>query len=215
MNYDFLAAFLAGLLGAGHCLGMCGGIASAVAANKGNFLVTLNYNLGRILSYSFAGAIVGGTVASSANILESTQLLSTLRLVSSVFMIFLGLYIAKWYVGLSKIEIIGKNLWKRIGPYASSFIPLKSSWHALPLGALWGWLPCGLVYSMLTWAAVSGSAFNGASTMLFFGLGTLPMMLTIGVAARNLRLLTQNRFVRTLSGLILIFYGIYSMVSIL
>lgn len=215
MNYDFLAAFMAGLLGAGHCLGMCGGIASAVAANKGNLLVTLNYNLGRILSYCIAGAIVGATVASSAQLFESTRLLSTLRLFSGVFMILLGLYIAKWYVGLSKIEIIGKRLWKRLAPYASSFIPLKSSWHALPLGALWGWLPCGLVYSMLTWAAVSGSGFNGAATMMFFGLGTLPMMLSIGIAARNLRLFTQNRFVRAMSGLLLIFYGIYSIVDIL
>lgn len=215
MNYDFLAAFMAGLLGAGHCLGMCGGIASAVAANKGNLLVTLNYNLGRILSYCIAGAIVGATVASSAQLFESTRLLSTLRLFSGVFMILLGLYIAKWYIGLSKIEIIGKRLWKRLAPYASSFIPLKSSWHALPLGALWGWLPCGLVYSMLTWAAVSGSGFNGAATMMFFGLGTLPMMLSIGIAARNLRLFTQNRFVRAMSGLLLIFYGIYSIVDIL
>jgi sulfite exporter TauE/SafE len=215
MNYDFLAAFMAGLLGAGHCLGMCGGIASAVAANKGNLIVTINYNLGRILSYCIAGAIVGATVASSAQLFESTRLLSTLRLFSGVFMILLGLYIAKWYIGLSKIEFIGKGLWKRLAPYASSFIPLKSSWHALPLGALWGWLPCGLVYSMLTWAAVSGSGFNGAATMMFFGLGTLPMMLSIGIAARNLRLFTQNRFVRTMSGLLLIFYGIYSILDLL
>jgi hypothetical protein len=74
-------------------------------------------------------------------------------------------------------------------------------------GFIWGWLPCGLVYSTLTWSVASGSASQGALIMLAFGLGTLPALLSAGMAAKRLAAWVQKKTVRLLSGLLLIAFG--------
>jgi sulfite exporter TauE/SafE len=61
-------------------------------------------------------------------------------------------------------------------------IPVRHPGQALWLGMVWGWLPCGLVYSALTLALSSGSGVSGGAVMLAFGAGTLPTLLTLGVA---------------------------------
>lgn len=185
MSIDFYAAFIIGLMGAGHCLGMCGGVAAALTMgmpnqqknNRWHYL--LMYNLGRLLSYTIAGGIIGGAFAGVATLSGSSYALISLRLFASVMMIILALYLGQWWQGLVKIEKVGHILWKRIAPKANTFLPLKSPMAALPFGVLWGWLPCGLVYSTLSWAAVSGSLVSGSLVMLAFGLGTLPAMLVV------------------------------------
>ena len=81
------------------------------------------------------------------------------------------------------------------------------------LGMLWGWLPCGLIYSTLSWVAANGDPINGALAMLAFGLGTLPAMFTSTLAASALINLISRQWVRSASGLILIGYGIWTIVS--
>ena len=59
------SALILGLLGGGHCLGMCGGLMGALtlaipAEQRGRRLqLLLAYNLGRILSYAAAGLLLG------------------------------------------------------------------------------------------------------------------------------------------------------------
>ncbi|PSV27477.1 MULTISPECIES: sulfite exporter TauE/SafE family protein [unclassified Photobacterium] len=215
VNLDFYAAFLIGLMGAGHCIGMCGGVAAAITIgmpentkNSKRWIYLLNYNFGRLVAYTVAGAIIGAMLASIATINGSNSPLIFMRFLAAIMMIILALYIGQWWFGLNKIERVGQVVWRYISPLASSFLPLKSPIKALPFGFLWGWLPCGLVYSTLTWAAVSGSALNGAIVMLAFGLGTLPAMLAVGGFATQLKICLKNLYFRRVSALLLMVYGI-------
>ncbi|GAB7220101.1 sulfite exporter TauE/SafE family protein [Vibrio comitans] len=216
-NIDWLGAFLIGLAGAGHCMGMCGGIASAVALNgrQSSFQITLLYNFGRISSYLVIGALVGGTVASSVSVFDSTHFLTVLRALAAVMILLLGLYLAQWWNGLLKIEKLGQYLWKFLSPIAAKMIPLRSPWYAFPVGMVWGWIPCGMVYSMLSWAAVSGSAANGLLIMGCFGLGTLPAMLLIGAGSAKFSQFMRSTIIRRIIGSLMIAYAIYSLLILM
>ncbi len=215
MSIDLFSAFVIGILGSGHCLGMCGGITSMLtsaipttSSNPSTRLI-LSYNIGRILSYSIIGGIVGFT--GSIAVQKIGLPLAILHMIAALFLIFLGLYIGQWLMWLSQIEKAGKGIWKYISPLAKHFIPVNSSAKALGLGALWGWLPCGLVYSMLTWSLASGNTINGALIMTFFGLGTLPSLLIMSYGAIKIKTFINNNIFRKSMALGLITYGIYSL----
>ncbi|HHP0512463.1 TPA: sulfite exporter TauE/SafE family protein [Vibrio harveyi] len=214
MSPDFIGAFMIGLVGAGHCMGMCGGIASLLSMgapnNKPSSSIPLFYNVGRLASYALIGAIVGGAVSGLSELSGLTQSLGWLRFVAALFMILVALYIAKWWQGLLVIEKAGQHIWKFISPAGKRLLPLKHPMYAFPFGFIWGWLPCGLVYSALTWSAVSGDALNGGLIMLSFGLGTLPSMLAIGYGASHFQKLQKSLIFRNISALILISYGMYT-----
>ena len=197
---DFIAALLIGLLGAGHCLGMCSGIASAITFSiqdkqkKSTSIISLLlYNLGRVSSYSLAGFFFAASSSTLIVWFGGKEALIYLRMFAAILMLMLALYIARVWHGLLKLEQAGQYVWRFIKPLAQPFIPLKHPLLAFPLGFLWGWLPCGLVYSTLSWAASSGDALNGLFIMLGFGLGTMPAMLTVGTFSHHLKQ-TLNHF---------------------
>ncbi|MGC9402225.1 sulfite exporter TauE/SafE family protein [Vibrio genomosp. F10] len=212
MSIDWIGAFFIGLVGAGHCMGMCGGLASAlsIGQQRPSAIIPLYYNIGRLLSYSVIGALIGSAVSSLVEFSQLNQALAWLRLVAALFMIILALYVGRWWFGLLAFEKLGQHFWKYISPLGKSLLPLKKPLHALPFGFVWGWLPCGLVYSMLTWAAVSGSAMNGALIMLCFGLGTLPAMLLIGYSASHLKRIQQSTLFRSVGAGLILGYGVYT-----
>ena len=215
MSIDYFSAFVIGILGSGHCLGMCGGITSMLTSaisNNTRYTKTqlvFGYNVGRIFSYSLIGAIVGfsGSIAAK----QIGVPLAALRMLAALFLIFLGLYIGQWLMWLNQVEKIGKHLWKFLSPYTKHFIPVDSPFKAIALGALWGWLPCGLIYSMLTWSLASGNTLNGALIMTFFGLGTLPALLVMSYGALKTKALLNNLIFRKTMALGLIIYGLYSL----
>ena len=214
---DFVAALLIGLLGAGHCLSMCSGIASALTFSiKKNqtkavsLLSLLFYNLGRISSYALAGAIFAGSSGALVIWLGGKEALVYLRIIAAILILLLALYISKIWHGLLVIEQAGQFIWKFIKPAAQKFIPLKHPAFAFPLGFLWGWLPCGLVYSTLSWAASSGSANNGMLIMLGFGLGTMPAMLTVGTFSNHLKNTLNLYWFRYGSGLLLASFAVHT-----
>ncbi len=214
MNIDLLSAFLIGLLGSGHCLGMCGGITSMLTSatgqsNSDKFPFVLSYNLGRILSYTFFGALAGLT--GSLALKSMGFPLTILRIFSSVFMIFLGLYISQWSMLLSHFEKIGKGLWQFVSPLSKKVLPVTTIPKALMLGLIWGWLPCGLVYSTLTWSIASGSATNGALIMACFGLGTLPALFTLSFGQLKIMTILKNHIFRKVIGSLMICYGFYGL----
>ncbi|BAN53362.1 MULTISPECIES: sulfite exporter TauE/SafE family protein [Pseudomonas] len=207
------SALVLGLLGGGHCLGMCGGLMGALTLaippeQRGRRLrLLLAYNLGRILSYASAGLLLGlagWAVASSPAALA-------LRVVAALLLIAMGLYLAGWWSGLTRIEALGRGLWRHIQPLASRLLPVSSLPRALLLGALWGWLPCGLVYSTLLWAASQGNAGYSAALMLAFGLGTWPVLLATGLAAERVNALLRRRSVRVAGGVLVMLFGIWTM----
>lgn len=208
-----ISALILGLLGGGHCIGMCGGLMGALtmaipAQQKSRRLqVLLTYNVGRVLSYSAAGLIIGalGFAASQGPGMQ------IMRVIAGLLLIAMGVYLAGWGSFLTRIEALGKGLWRHIQPLASRLLPVKSLPQALLLGVLWGWLPCGLVYSTLLWAASQGNALHSAALMFAFGLGTLPVLLLTGLAASRLTKLLQKPGVRIAGGLWVIAFGLWTL----
>jgi uncharacterized protein len=208
-----LSALILGLLGGGHCLGMCGGLMSALTLaipaeqRAQRFRLLLAYNLGRIFSYAAAGLLLG--LAGWA--LSNSPAAMLLRIVAALLLIAMGLYLGGWWSGLTRIEALGRGLWRYIQPLTRRFMPVTSLPRALILGGLWGWLPCGLVYSTLLWASSQGNALDSAALMLAFGLGTLPVLLATGMAAERLSALLRERGVRMAGGILVILFGLWTL----
>lgn len=220
---SIVAAFLVGLLGGVHCLGMCGGIVGALtfglpedvrADARRSLPFALAYNTGRIASYTLAGALMGGIgwlVVHLAVVREAQLLLHGL---SGLFMIALGLYLAGWWRGLARVERLGGRVWRHIEPLGRRLMPVRTVPHALVLGALWGWLPCGLVYSVLVWSIATGDVLDGATLMLSFGLGTLPNLLALGLLAGQLSRLVRRPLVKAVAGALVMSLGTYTLVLV-
>jgi len=210
-SVDLLSAFIVGLLGGVHCVGMCGGIVSALSFGlppDRNLPILLAYNAGRISSYALAGALMGALGFYFSGLLPVQLAQRVLLTFAGLFLILMGLYLAGWWNALSRVERAGGLLWRRIEPLGRGLLPVRSVRHALLLGLLWGWLPCGLVYSALVWTVSAGGAVEGAMLMLAFGLGTLPNLLLMGVAAAQLTRWARQPLVRALAGALVIVFGV-------
>ncbi|HRD66676.1 MAG TPA: sulfite exporter TauE/SafE family protein [Candidatus Competibacter sp.] len=218
LSTSFFAAFLVGLTGGVHCFGMCGGIVGALALGlppmpghplRVRLPFLLAYNVGRIVSYTVAGALAGGVGAWAANLVSVHRAQLALQVVAGLFMILLGLYLAGWWPVLGHLERAGGVLWRRIEPLGRRLLPVRVPAQALGVGLVWGWLPCGLVYSVLVWAIGSGGAGQGALLLLGFGLGTLPTLLAMGTVAATLAGFVRRPIVRQAAGMLVILFGAY------
>ena len=202
------SAFMLGLSGAGHCLGMCGGIAAAL--NLGGHrspAVTLSYHCGRIASYTLLGALLG-FAAGSINIAAWTI---ALRYLAGFLLIGMGLYIADWWRGMVFLERLGARLWQPVQKLSSRLLPLRRWPEAFALGLCWGLMPCGLIYSALAWSATAQHAGASATMMLLFGLGTLPAMLATSLGADRLQAFLRQRGLKLLIAVLLITSGIWTL----
>lgn len=229
-----LPIFLIGLLGGVHCVGMCGGIVSAFAVSAPNrrpfpAAVTTHgsllgaaadsgtrvfaFNAGRIGSYAAAGAFAGliGSVPALIN-LASVQ--TAAFWLANLMLVALGLTLMNVWHGLSRVEALGQSAWRRVQPLMRGLLPVRSPWQALALGALWGLVPCGMVYSVLMTALLTGSAVQGALVMLAFGLGTLPLLFSMGIAGTSLRPWLQRPSVRRVAGLIVLAFGLLGLARV-
>lgn len=211
-----ISAFLVGMFGSVHCVGMCGGIVGALtlglpqtcrSSSSGMLAYLLAYNIGRISSYALAGMLVG-RLGQQIFTLTDTHVINQIgHWISALFMIALGIYLAGWTRVLAPLEALGARLWRKIEPMGKNFLPVKTARQALGLGLIWGWLPCGMVYSVLVWALVAGDALRGSQLMVAFGLGTLPMLLLMGKAAKWLGSLVRKNWIRRGVGLLVILFG--------
>ncbi len=212
----YLALFLVGLLGGTHCVGMCGGIVGALSMGApARWSMHLAYNGGRILSYSAAGAIAGALGAASMGLEGQVPARLILYFVANLMLVALGLYLLGVTRALAFTERAGQALWRHLQPLTRRFLPARSIAQAFPLGLLWGWLPCGLVYSALASSLTAGSAGRGGLMMLAFGLGTLPNLLLAGIVLARLNEFVRRPVVRTLSGLLVLGFGLYGFVGLL
>lgn len=218
------SAFLLGFLGSAHCLGMCGGLASALGLNtrtpqspqiiantqqKPTSVpsLLLAYNTGRIASYCIAGLVVG---LMGFWLSQQLAAFTLLRYLAGLMLILMGLYIAQWFNGIAFSEKLGSKLWPYIQPLGKRFMPVRTLGDALCIGMVWGWLPCGLVYSALIWASLEASIAGAMLIMLFFGIGTLPAMLASGYFAQSLAKFIKQRWFRSGAGLMMIAFGLWS-----
>ncbi|WP_372964600.1 sulfite exporter TauE/SafE family protein [Marinobacter sp.] len=214
---SYTSAFIIGLLGSTHCLGMCGGISAslsmALPVGKGfrlrQTLLLLAFNFGRIGSYSLIAAGIALLSTRAAGQWQWAGIL--LMTLAGMLLIFMGLSMGQWWQGIRFVEKIGAPVWQALSPLTKRFLPVNNAGQALALGALWGWLPCGLVYSTLGWAALQPTVPSAALTMFCFGLGTLPSMLATGYAAQWIRGIKSNQNFRKFSGALLILFGLWTL----
>lgn len=186
-----------GFGGSLHCLGMCGGIAGALSlllpeevrrrpAALTGYLVA--YNSGRILSYAAMGSLVGGLGAGLIAPLAQSFGYDIVRVLAAATLLAIGFTM----IGVLKTD--SGPIFRLTRPIAGGLAaagrrvePGRSPFHALAYGTLWGFLPCGMVYGLLPFAALSGSAVGGALVMLAFGMGTWPALLAGGFGAAGLK----------------------------
>lgn len=221
LTYASISAFAVGFLGSLHCVGMCGGISGALGTalktessqrpwreTSRRLAYQFMYSSGRLFSYSIAGALAGTLGTAVTAYVPHGPLY--LRMLAGLMMILLGFYISGWWLGLTKLEQLGNQLWQKIAPFTRKLIPVDTYPKALLLGVLWGWLPCGLVYSALTWSIGAGNPVDGALLMLYFGIGTLPAMIAVGLFANILADIAKSNAVRALAGIAMMTYGIWT-----
>ncbi|HSN22571.1 MAG TPA: sulfite exporter TauE/SafE family protein, partial [Methylomicrobium sp.] len=186
-------------------------LAPEIRAKKINLISYIfNYNAGRITSYALAGSIAGAIdlfVIISMGPVNGYRLL---QILSAVIMTASGLYIAGWFPRYAYIEKAGLRFWKLIEPYGRRLIPVRNRVHAFLFGMIWGWLPCGLVYAALALAATAGNITNSALTMFFFGLGTLPAVMSVGIMSGLLTRLSRLRFFKQAAGLFMIVLALFA-----
>jgi sulfite exporter TauE/SafE len=216
-NASYLAAFAMGLFSSLHCIGMCGSIIGTLSLslspevrnNKSTFFsYVLNYNLGRIFSYSLAGIVVGFAQYFLTLPFSEGQAHRFLQIFAAAIMSGAGLYIAGWFPRFAYIEKIGAHWWKIVEPYGRKLIPVKTRTQALLFGMIWGWLPCGLIYTALALAATTGNITHSVLTMLAFGLGTLPAVMGFGIMTNMLSRLSRLQRFKQAVGILFIFIAL-------
>ena len=218
-----LPVFVVGLLGSVHCAGMCGGIVGAlsvtpamgrtipirpVPAARAPLANVVAYNAGRIGSYMAAGALAGGLAQGAHAVARLPALQAGAYWAANLMLAALGLYLMDAWHGLARLEQGGQVVWRSVRPLLRKVGPLDGPARMFMAGGLWGWLPCGMVYSVLVTAMLSGSVVDGALVMLAFGLGTLPMLLGLGLLGARLRGWLQHPRVRLACGIVVLGFGL-------
>ncbi|RYY36789.1 MAG: sulfite exporter TauE/SafE family protein [Sphingobacteriaceae bacterium] len=185
-------AFFIGLFGSIHCIGMCGPLAFAVPfTGKSRWLLVwdkFTYQVGRTISYSTLG-LVAGLIGKQ---LWLAGLQQGISIISGVLIIMAGASrLFKWHNSFSNIDVF--KPFNRLLSYA-----LKNRMGHLFIGMLNGLLPCGFVYLALVGAINTGAILSSAYFMLWFGVGTMPLMLAATLGAGLLTPFVRTRINRAM-----------------
>lgn len=208
------AAFLSGLLGGAHCAAMCGGIATGFATQQnGGWWTAAQPNLGRIAGYALAGAIVGGFGSALLDIARWPGLTLFVRASVGVVLILVALRLLDRRGRLGFLAVPGNRFWQFLRPLQSRLLPANTATRRIGLGLLWGWMPCGLQTTLLAAAWLQASALHGATTMIAFGLGTLPVMLPLTWAGMRVGQRLQRGGWRTASGWVVLGSGLLTLTA--
>lgn len=197
--------FVIGLLTSLHCVAMCGGInlSQAIpqpAGEGGNSKLTaltpsLLYNLGRVLSYTVIGGIVGaiGSVVSLPGAMKGL-----VQLMAGIFMVIMGLNMLGLFPWLRKLTPRMPKV------FASRIQGRKISKSPLYVGLLNGLMPCGPLQAMQLYALSTGSPVKGALSMLLFSLGTVPLMFGLGAVSSLLSRKFTRRMMTAAAALVVV-----------
>ena len=194
------ALFVVGLMTSLHCVAMCGGInlaQSAASAQAGRRVsaANLQYNLGRLISYTAVGGFVGA-VGSVFKLSGAAQ--AAIQLVAAAFMLLMA---------LNLMDIGGlRGVVPTLPASLRTKLMGKGSRSSLAIGLLNGLMPCGPLQAMQLYALSTGSWWMGALSMLCFCLGTIPLMLRFGLVSGRL----NARFARPMriaSGALVLLMG--------
>lgn len=203
MNHLQLA-FIIGLLGSLHCVGMCGPLAFALESKHEKPILMvfqkLSYNIGRAISYASLGLLIGliGKQFWIAGFQQGISILSGLLII--VVSLPRVLTIFKYHLKAPKIIIntISHLLSKSIAKQNGHFF----------IGLLNGFLPCGFVYLGLATAVNTNSALQSTLFMFVFGIGTLPLMFASMVGINFAKPAIRNQINKILP-ILTIFLGLW------
>ncbi|ADB18169.1 conserved hypothetical protein [Pirellula staleyi DSM 6068] len=219
--------FMTGILGASHCLGMCGPLALIVGVSSSGWSSALArqivYSLGRIFTYAVLGAVAGYAGDRLSGYSQGmTNVPAVLAILAGLMLVYQGAKATGIISYLSRVAsyfsfrktsttntpsgtvclaggMIGKLLRQ---PHATG---------AFMAGMATGLLPCGLLYGMLALAVSTHQVAAGALLMIVFGLGTTPMMIVAGLGGRLLSL-SMRRSIFALAAWCLLLTGAVSIV---
>lgn len=205
----FAAAFSIGFLGSLHCVGMCGGLVTAMTMTRSEtwWPGVIAYQAGRITTYTALGLIAGliGSIFTQGGALNSAQ--GVISIIAGVLIIVLALHVAGWLPdplsklakGISKATGLSRLINKAATQNSTS------PWYNV--GLVNGLLPCGLVYAGVGLSITATSALQGAGAMLAFGLGTIPAMLAVPILMRSITPQMRGKVLKA-GALILILIGL-------
>jgi len=194
----YVLAFVAGLVGGAHCLGMCGGfVLVAAAGSRRSWL----FHVGRIAGY----AVLGAAAALAGALLDLGGAAAGLHRLR--FYISGGLLVA---FGLAFLGVVPRRWLEPGAGFVGGLLrrARRASGAAFPLvlGLPIGLLPCGLLYPMYAAAAGAGEPLEGAALLTSFGLGTVPLLGTFSFALDRIGLATRQRLVRA-AGVVMLLLG--------
>lgn len=200
------SAFILGLAGSLHCLGMCGPLMLALhgppqASAPRNWASMAQYQAGRILTYSALGLFFG-LAGKGMALAGMQQIISIAAGILMIAFAFMAWRIERIMNSLPIIQKLVQAVQGRMSgllgshPYGASFT----------FGMLNGLIPCGMVYAALAGAIASADAVGGAAFMAFFGLGTAPLMMAAGVLGNAFGQSVRTRF-RTIQPILLLVSG--------
>lgn len=185
-NPIYTMALMTGFLGSAHCLGMCGGLITALSMalpqRVNPFLFLSLYHAGRVITYTLVGVMVGwlGSVLAYANSFHGVMRMALIG--SDIFIIAAGLGTVGLFRVFNLMRLESAGPVTLITPLVRKLNRKPGTLTALPLGLLMGFLPCGISYAMAITAAQSASPVTGGLSMLLFGLGTAPALFLFGTA---------------------------------
>jgi len=177
----YFTALIMGFLGSFHCIGMCGPIALALPVNNTSalsvFTGRLLYNAGRIFTYSLLGLLVG--LFGHAIAMKGFQ--KNLSISTGIIILVFASLSFRWKKINSFSYILSGYTFKLKKIFRNLF-GQRSRLTQFIIGVVNGLLPCGFLYLALGGAAVTGNFIHGMIYMLLFGLGTIPIMLSLSLA---------------------------------
>jgi len=203
-----ISALLLGLMGSFHCAGMCGPIALALPLHGNTISQKIYggalYNFGRTITYGIMGALFG-LLGQGLAMLGFQQIISVIMgAVMIISALFPALFKNQYRLDKSWFSFVGK-LKKSIGEMFS----IRSFSSLFFIGLLNGLLPCGLVYIAIAGAIGTGNAAEGMIYMILFGLGTIPMLLSISLAGNMMSQVIRrkiNKFIPVLVVVVGLFF---------
>lgn len=191
----YLTAFLVGIAGSVHCIGMCGPIALALPGGQENHLGTyVNraiYNLGRVLTYGLIG-IVAGLIGKGLFLVGIQQWVS----IFTGILLILSVWIPLSVTGQIRYPGFFRKFNSFLSGNLGNLLRKPGTKTHLFIGLLNGFLPCGLVYVALAGALNTGNIFNAVMYMVFFGLGTFPVMFAVSVFGRFISVTVRRKINR-------------------
>ncbi|MBU0671122.1 sulfite exporter TauE/SafE family protein, partial [Patescibacteria group bacterium] len=196
--------FVIGLLASFHCLGMCGGLVVTYTVNskKEKLKPHFYYNLGRFISYTTIGALLGGIGSFFA---INPTFTGTIILVAGVFMILMGASLVTKNKYLEKIKL-------RTPKFIAKFIfnnkENKKPKGPFIIGLLTGFMPCGPLQAMQLYALTSGSFVKGGLSMAIYALGTIPLMFGFGSFISFIKH-DKIKKIMQISGIVVIVLGLF------